>query len=228
MKGGSQSHFPGNCFFSNPSSNPTIPACVAQIEIPFPFFYCIFFMNPSPSAQNPISQPLKKANPSSHFTPSRPSTKEATDELQCKIHLFIWTSHKFCRKAGVSMECWVLSRFKMNGRRIIEWLSVLQDFFFLRFRKRFGLFLFQNNKVSKVTWNWKCFPATLTRSIHLLLEIISKLSYRSMVSTHVLQYLCPQAMVCTASLSSPSHLGHKFFLSILDRSTGAKLYPGMT
>ena len=35
--------------------------------------YCFFFMNPSPSAQNPISQPLKKANPSSHFTPSRPS-----------------------------------------------------------------------------------------------------------------------------------------------------------
>ena len=30
-------------------------------------------MNPSLSAQNPISQPLKKANPSSHFTPSRPS-----------------------------------------------------------------------------------------------------------------------------------------------------------
>ena len=57
--------------FSNPSSNPTISARVAQIEIPFPFFYCFFFvMNPSPSAQNPISQPLKKANPSSHFTPS--------------------------------------------------------------------------------------------------------------------------------------------------------------
>ena len=31
-------------------------------------------MNPSPSAQNPISRSLKKANPSSHFTPSRPST----------------------------------------------------------------------------------------------------------------------------------------------------------
>ena len=30
-------------------------------------------MNPSTSAQNPISQPLKKANPSSHFTLSRPS-----------------------------------------------------------------------------------------------------------------------------------------------------------
>ena len=50
-------------------SNPTTPACVAQIEIPFPFFYYFFFMNPSLSAQNPISQPLKKANPSSHFTP---------------------------------------------------------------------------------------------------------------------------------------------------------------
>ena len=69
--------FPRKLFFSNPNSNPTIPACVAQIEIPFPFFYCFFsFMNPSPSAQNPISQPLKKANPSSHFTPSRPSLKQ--------------------------------------------------------------------------------------------------------------------------------------------------------
>ena len=73
--GGELIPFPRKLFFSNPSSNPTIPACVAQIEIPFPFFYCFFFfvMKPSPSAQNPISQPLKKANPSSHFTPSRPS-----------------------------------------------------------------------------------------------------------------------------------------------------------
>ena len=60
-------------FFQIPPQVPTIPACVAQIEIPFLFFYCFCFMNPSPSAQNPISQPLKKANPSSHFTPSRPS-----------------------------------------------------------------------------------------------------------------------------------------------------------
>ena len=67
------SPFPRKLFFSNPSSNPTISARVAQIEIPFPFFYFFFVMNPSPSAQNPISQPLKKANPSSHFTPSRPS-----------------------------------------------------------------------------------------------------------------------------------------------------------
>ena len=73
--------FPRKLFFSNPSSNPTIPVCVPQIEIPFPFFHCrgFFFMNPSPSAQNPISQLLKKANPSSHFTPSRPS--EQLDQM---------------------------------------------------------------------------------------------------------------------------------------------------
>ena len=35
--------FPRKLFFSNPSSNPTTPACVAQIEIPFPFFYGFFF-----------------------------------------------------------------------------------------------------------------------------------------------------------------------------------------
>ena len=35
--------FPRKLFFSNPSSNPTIPACFAQIEIPLPFFYCFFF-----------------------------------------------------------------------------------------------------------------------------------------------------------------------------------------
>ena len=53
------------------------------------------------------------------------------------------------------------------------------------------------------------------------------LTYLRIVSTHVLQYLCPHAIVCTASLRSPSHLGHNFFLSITDRSAGDKLYPGM-
>ena len=48
------------------SHNPSLS--VAQIEIPFPFFYCFSFMNPIHSTQNPISQPLKKANPSSHLT----------------------------------------------------------------------------------------------------------------------------------------------------------------
>ena len=42
-EGGVLIPFPRKLFFSNPSSNPTIPACVAQIEIPFPFFYCFFF-----------------------------------------------------------------------------------------------------------------------------------------------------------------------------------------
>ena len=52
--------FPSKLFFSNPT-------------IPFPFFYCFSFMNPIHSTQNPISHPLKKANPSSHFIPSGPS-----------------------------------------------------------------------------------------------------------------------------------------------------------
>ena len=53
------------------------------------------------------------------------------------------------------------------------------------------------------------------------------LTYFRTASTHVLQYLWPHAIVCTASLRSPSHLGHKFFLSINDRSAGGKLYPGI-
>ena len=42
-------------------------------------------MNPSPSAQNPISQPLKKANPSSHFTPSRPSFKTGAQASEWNV-----------------------------------------------------------------------------------------------------------------------------------------------
>ena len=53
------------------------------------------------------------------------------------------------------------------------------------------------------------------------------LTYFRIASTHVLQYLWPHAIVCTASPRSPSHLGHKFFLSINDRSAGDKLYPGI-
>ena len=52
-------------------------------------------------------------------------------------------------------------------------------------------------------------------------------TYQRIVSTHVLQYLCPHAIVCTASLRRPSHLGHKFFLSITDRSAEDNSYPGI-
>ena len=48
-RGGGLIPFPSKLFFSNPSSNPTIPACVAQIEIPFPFFYCFFFCHETQS-----------------------------------------------------------------------------------------------------------------------------------------------------------------------------------
>ena len=74
-EGGSWSHFPANCFFLLKSQlkSHNSSLSIARIEIPFPFFYCFSFMNPVPSAQNPISQPLKRQMPSSHFTPSRPS-----------------------------------------------------------------------------------------------------------------------------------------------------------
>ena len=45
---------PGKLFFSNPSSNHTIPACVAQIEILFPFFYCFFSWIPVPVHKIPF------------------------------------------------------------------------------------------------------------------------------------------------------------------------------
>ena len=52
-------------------------------------------------------------------------------------------------------------------------------------------------------------------------------TYLRIVSTHVLQYLWPHAIVCTASLRRPSHLGHKCFLSIFDRSAEVNSYPGI-
>ena len=42
-EGGVLIPLPRKLFFSNASSNPTIPARVPQIEIPFPFSYCFFF-----------------------------------------------------------------------------------------------------------------------------------------------------------------------------------------
>ena len=48
-EGGVLIPFPRKLLFSNPSSNPSIPACVAQIETPFPFFYCFFFFHESQS-----------------------------------------------------------------------------------------------------------------------------------------------------------------------------------
>ena len=57
-------------------------------------------MNPSPSAQNPISHPLKKANPSSHFTPSRPSM-QTTPRYWCAISMpfgSYWSSYTILLK----------------------------------------------------------------------------------------------------------------------------------
>ena len=79
--------FPSKLFFSNPSStcsSPTIPACVAQTEIPFPFFYCFCFMNLSPSAQNPIPQALKRHIPAPILPLQDPHDAQGFDEdLPC-------------------------------------------------------------------------------------------------------------------------------------------------
>ena len=60
-------------FFQIPAQIPQSQPVLLKLKSHSHFSIVFFFMNPSPSAQNPISQPLKKANPSSHFTPSRPS-----------------------------------------------------------------------------------------------------------------------------------------------------------
>ena len=79
-EGGVLIPFPGKFFFFQ------IPAQILQsqpvllkLKSHSHFSIVFFFINPSPSAQNPISQPLKKANPSSHFTPSWPSEELWSD-----------------------------------------------------------------------------------------------------------------------------------------------------
>ena len=62
--------FSSKLFFSNPSSNPTIPAGVAQIEIPFPFFYCFFHESQSQCTKShfPASKKGKSQLPFYPFT----------------------------------------------------------------------------------------------------------------------------------------------------------------
>ena len=88
-EGGSSSHFPGNCFFFQiPAQIPQSQPLLLKLKSHSHFSNVFFFMNPSPSAQNPISQPLKKAYPSSHFTHSRPSRNIAfLSEFNCVICL---------------------------------------------------------------------------------------------------------------------------------------------
>ena len=69
-EGGVLIPFPRKLFFSNPSSNPTIPACVTQIEIPFPFFYCFFHESQSQCTKShfPASKKGKSQLPFYPFT----------------------------------------------------------------------------------------------------------------------------------------------------------------
>ena len=118
--------FPRKLFFSNPCSNPTIPACAAQIEIPFPFLYRFFIMNPSPSAQNPISQPLKKANPSSNFTPSPPSGKHFANRWTAVCP---WCENSKKRgKTERGMACpWENSKIKFGKIHQVDWIAFLSS-----------------------------------------------------------------------------------------------------
>ena len=92
-----------------PQSQPVLLKLKSHSHFSIVFF---FFMNPSPSAQNPISQPLKMANPSSHFIPSRRSTwKEKYFEWKimpfASLQFTFWTAQVVCLG---QWRCWRLIR----------------------------------------------------------------------------------------------------------------------
>ena len=80
-------------FFQIPQSQPVLLKLKSQSH----FSIVFFFMNPSPSVQNPISQPLKKANTSSHFTPSRPSAKNLPRDVKRSVMRIIVLPAGRCR-----------------------------------------------------------------------------------------------------------------------------------
>ena len=93
-------------FFQIPAQIPQSQPVLLKLESHSHFSIVFFFVNPSPSAQNPISQPLKKANPSSHFTPSRPSTFNRKVKYWWLQEAFRFANRfkQFC--LGVSCEYW--------------------------------------------------------------------------------------------------------------------------
>ena len=78
-EGGVLIPFPRKLFFPNPSSNPTIPACVAQIEIPFPFFHCFFFHESQSQCSKSHFPASKKGKSQLPFYPFTTLLLEGTD-----------------------------------------------------------------------------------------------------------------------------------------------------
>ena len=87
--------FPRKLFFSNPSSNPTIPACVAQIEIPFPFFYCFF-------SRESQSQCTK-----SHF----PASKKGKSQLP----FYPFTTLFLARRVFLVLALYTFALYRLKG-----------------------------------------------------------------------------------------------------------------
>ena len=95
---------------------------------PIPILLLFFFFS---SAQNPISQPLKKANPSSHFTPSRPSYIGAVLWLAEKNRYLVGYFTRICRTlCKLPNQTW---------RIFLAWSSFLKLVFFLRYWEFFQL-----------------------------------------------------------------------------------------
>ena len=66
-------------------SNPTIPACVAQIEIPFPFFYCFFHESQSQCTKSHFSA-SKKGKSQLPFYPFATLFQERLGPLKKRNH----------------------------------------------------------------------------------------------------------------------------------------------
>ena len=94
-------------------------------------------MNPSPIAQNPISQSLNKANPSSHFTPSRPSLIEGLILIACSIFSFDRLLYLFSQNQNYILRLRFIQivriRFSMNyhnqGAAVHRQVKISQAFY---------------------------------------------------------------------------------------------------
>ena len=93
-RGGVLIPFPRKLFFQIPAQIPQPQPVLLKLKSHSHFSIVFSFMNPSPSAKNPISQPLKKANPSSHFTPSRPSKPVGLRAFSVCVP-YLWNSFPF-------------------------------------------------------------------------------------------------------------------------------------
>ena len=93
------------------SHNPSL--CCSNWN-PIPIFLLCFFMNPSPSAQNPISQPLKKGKSQ---LPFYPFTTLTFTQLDWRLRGSIWnwvmyqSNRSFNIPPGNPLGIWIFGKF---------------------------------------------------------------------------------------------------------------------